>query len=74
MIEENNIFKLAGTTYDFKDMKFYSHKGVGRLQFHQHGQKLYRLAANRYQLLSPTVTEAYLDYTIDNILLGNNDD
>ena len=74
MIEENNIFKLAGTTYNFKAMKYYSHSGIGQLKFDNHDQEVYRLRARSYQALSPKVTAAYLDYITDQILLGGDDD
>ena len=74
MIEENNIFKLVGITYNFKAMKYYSARGIGQITFSNQDQVIYRLAFNRYQPLSPKVTAAYLDYITDQILLGGDDD
>lgn len=58
------------STYNFERMTVQNSAGdIWKLKFAVIAKKLYRIGNNKFFELSPTITEAYLDYQIEKILL-----
>ena len=64
-------FKLGAVTYNFDEMIVYSTSGYSKLKVHN--GKLHRIGLNKMMEVSPTVNDAYFEYEIEKILLGDKD-
>jgi len=65
-------FKSGQTIYNFEEMTVITpHNGWWKLYFSSTDQELYRIAHNKFMRLSPKITKAYIEYSIEKILLGD---
>jgi hypothetical protein len=66
----SDTFKFGSSTFDFKQMKVFTPNGWNNLYFSTQDEDLYRMAISGYNKLSPKITEAYLEWKIEQMLLG----
>ena len=65
-------FKYCGSTFNFEEMIVLTPEtGWWKLKFSHSAQELYRLGNDKFHRLAPVITEAYLDYKVEQILLEN---
>ena len=68
-------FKIGNAIYDFENMIVMTvGNGWWHLKWNAQTSILYRIGNSRYIEQSPIVSAAYLDYAIENILLGDSDE
>lgn len=65
-------FEYAKSVYNFDEMIVVGPNGWWKLKFMD--GELYRIGGNRFCNLSPIVNEAYLEYKVEQILLGDNEE